>query len=230
MKVIELFFTGRAQLQVSRAVQRLSEGGEGFPWWGNLLSINQSINQSIFQPINQSINKSTNQPINQSTRRGSIQGVSNVNVFPSLPTGCCSSIQLLSSILLTGRCLNPNLASSPLPQTAHTLSSHYHSSHYHSSHYHSSHYHSSCWNNLLISSHNHCTALSPPPPLSSLWIDLLIPHFLWSPCPNSLLILCALDLTRSHFQWKNLERQPVTYKTFRMYRVLGEIRKLLVSK
>ena len=26
-----------------------------------------------------------------------------------------------------------------------------------------------------------------------------------------------------YLQWKNLERQPVTYKTFRMYRVLGEI-------
>jgi G protein-coupled receptor kinase len=25
-----------------------------------------------------------------------------------------------------------------------------------------------------------------------------------------------------YLQWKYLERQPVTYKTFRMYRVLGE--------
>ena len=30
------------------------------------------------------------------------------------------------------------------------------------------------------------------------------------------------------FQWKNLERQPVTYKTFRMYRVLGEIPLMLL--
>ena len=29
---VKILFTGRAQFQVSRAVQRLSEGGEGFPW------------------------------------------------------------------------------------------------------------------------------------------------------------------------------------------------------
>ena len=76
---VMVFFSGRAQLKVSRAVQRLSEGGEGFSWWGSAVQ--------LFQPINQSIYQSINLPINQLIRWSSVQGVSNVNVFPSIPSG-----------------------------------------------------------------------------------------------------------------------------------------------
>ena len=135
-------------------------------------------------PTDQSINL----PINQLIRWSSVQGVSNVNVFPSIPSGGLYPI-------------TSPMSPTTFPEFCSVVTT--------------------IW--LPVHSDQPFLPQSLPFQLSHHLIFFVQDRFL---AQASFFHQQYLRLI--FFQWKNLERQPVTYKTFRMYRVLGEIPLMLL--